>query len=55
MEIAYLTIQENDKIKKETLTANTPKRIGELFMKALAKQFAGQWIVREFYYVRSGD
>jgi hypothetical protein len=55
METAYLTIQENDKLKREVITAHTPKKIHELFGKYLSKQFAGQLVVREFHYVRSGD
>ena len=55
MELAFITIQQNDKLKKETISENTPIGIYKAFGKYLAKQFSGQLIVREFHYTRSGD
>jgi len=57
METCHITYLDKatDKIKKEVLTANTPRRIHELIGHYLAKQFTGKITLLEYHYQRGGQ
>ena len=52
MQHTKITLHQDDKIRTENISANTPAEAHKEIGKYLAKQFSGQIKVLEYHYIR---